>query len=122
MKKLIVALLVSLAAALAAQPLAEAGVEKIVYYACYFDGGCGIIMADPDGSDTVPVAGGDGGGNPALSPDGSKIAFDGGEIYVLSLGDGILTNPQQQSGPRLGRRVVSGWCADRLRERSRRAL
>src|SRR5262245_9959870 len=62
MKKLIFALLISLAAALAAQPLAEAGVEKIVYDTCYvtFDGWdlrlwCGIAMAVPDGSNTVTV-------------------------------------------------------------------
>ena len=109
MKKLIFALLVSLAAALAAQPLAEAGGERIVYDTCHgnfddpdsqrlVDLWCGILMADPDGSDTVPVAGGDWGANPAWSPDRSKIAFGcgsllggegGGPISVLSLGDGI---------------------------------
>jgi Tol biopolymer transport system component/PKD repeat protein len=84
--------------ALAAQPAAQAGVEKIVYDECYADAVnwevvCGIYMADPDGSNTVWLATGT---DPAWSPDGSKIAFNGGpdqnDIVVLNLGDGSLTN------------------------------
>src|SRR5262245_39845420 len=101
MKNLIVAIF-GLAAALAAQPPAEAGVEKIVYDTCGMFG-CGIFMANPDGSDTVRVPGGDGGADPRWSPDGSKIAFGEGSISVLSLSDRIgiilFDSPAHDWGP-----------------------
>ncbi len=95
MKKLIVALL-ALAAALAAQPVAQAGVEKIVYDWCYADAFnweivCGISMADPDGSNTVELT--TSGSDPVWSPDGSRIAFvEAGDIVVLTLSNGSRTN------------------------------
>src|SRR5262249_15109421 len=97
MKMLIVGLLGGVAI-LAAQPAAQAGVDKIVYDICYADLFkealvCTIYMADPDGSNTVTLAAGS---DPAWSSDGSRIAFvdssDPSDIFVLNLNNGSLTN------------------------------
>ena len=108
MKRLIAALL-GLATALAAQPAAQADVEKIVYDECYADAFnwelvCGIYMMDPDGSNSVRLT--TSGTDPVWSPDGSRIAFvdgDPSDIVVLNLGDGTETNltnhPAQDVSP-----------------------
>ena len=63
---------------------------------------------------------------PAISPDGSAVAFswrkpgtDNFDLYVLQVGGGPPVQPDDEPGGRLFRLVVAGWTLDRVRARLR---
>lgn len=68
--------------------------DKIAYKGC-IGGDCGIIIANPDGSNPVRITTDPSDGQPAWSPDGTKIAFtshrDGNwEIYTVNADGSFL--------------------------------
>jgi PKD repeat protein len=100
MKKLAALLLGTVLSLGGRNAAAQEPVERIVHDDCYIDYWteapqlwCHIVVAAPDLSNRVLVAEGI---DPSVSPDGSRIAFDGGpqrdDIVVLTLADGSLTN------------------------------
>ena len=91
MKKILAALLGL--AALEGIASAQTSSPRIAYEACYAVGwdeyGCHLVAG---GSVVVAAPGQDSVHDPKWSPDGSRVAFVGGDILVVNLADGSIAN------------------------------
>src|SRR5262245_43658335 len=100
----IIVLLIVVAAVFPVRATAQGTTGNIAYHTCYYDPWwvgdwvCYVILTAADGSTGAVV--GDG-LDPALSPDGSRIAFVGYNqpgLFVLNLADWSLANIRGTGG------------------------